>query len=74
VASISKSAGFGSATTDHFIVCSNFRASASKAESLGLMLFTIEIMKERLTASGLSPVHAGAALATACQAITVLTP
>ena len=31
----------------------------ASTESLGLMLFTIEIMKARLTASGFSPVHAG---------------
>jgi hypothetical protein len=31
VASISHSAGFDFAKTDHFIACSNFRASPSKA-------------------------------------------
>ena len=33
--------------------------SMASTESLGLMLFTIEIMKPRLTSSGLSSVHAG---------------
>jgi hypothetical protein len=31
VASISKSAGFGFAKTDHFISCKNFRASPNNA-------------------------------------------